>query len=187
MALYSRLRPLLALCFLVWIGPVCFPTLPDLWVEFVRSCPDWNDVPPIFATHGSSSSAMKWNSSSTWSRMLAAANFYLSFLPRCTITKPLIISEAFLKKIWNLKEQNFVKWGKEREIIKMGEIIFSWQKSSIVVLFTYFFIYRVDHMFPPDKNYQIPWNVCSSSKNFFWWNVIMVVVYYITDLFRVKE
>ena len=44
-------------------------------------------------------------------------------------------------------------------------------------------MYRVDHIFPPDINHQIPWKRCIWSKKNFWWNVDMVVVYYVTYKF----
>ena len=38
-------------------------------------------------------------------------------------------------------------------------------------------MYRVGRIFPPDRNYQIPWNLCTLAQLIFEWNIPMGVGY----------
>ena len=38
-------------------------------------------------------------------------------------------------------------------------------------------LYRVGGIFPPERNYQIPWNVCTLAQKVFEWNIPMGVGY----------
>ena len=62
------------------------------------------------------------------------------------------------------------------KVSKLCEIVI--KNGALLIAPTYIsIVYRVDHMFPPNINYQIPRNVCTVTKYIFGWNIVVDVVY----------